>query len=191
MKKFVRIITLAPIMAFLALTILYLVKPYVFRGQYNYIITIVFLTIFPLLAYPLQPFIPSFKDQGRDGQRKLAIVAAVVGYVLGIVYAVAFSHSSDLLLIYLMYLVSGLVILVTNKIIKIKASGHACGVVGPVVYLWHFIGRWAALGGVFLVAVYWASLKMKRHTWAELALGSIIPIFAFYVSNILLYVINI
>ena len=191
MKKFIRIITLAPIMAFLALSILYLIRPYVFRGQLNYIMTIVFLTIFPLLAYPLQPFVPNFKDQGRDGQRKLAIIAAVIGYVFGIVYAMIFSHSSDLLFIYLLYLISGVTIFITNKIIKIKASGHACGVVGPIVYLWHFIGKWAALGGVVVVAVYWASLKMKRHTWAELALGSIIPIFAFYVSNILMYLVNI
>lgn len=187
MKKVIRIITLAPIMAFVALSILYFSRPDIFQGPINYIISILFLTVLPLVAYPLQPFVPGFKDQGRAGQRKLAIVSAVSGYVLGMIYAVIAKTSKNLLFIYLIYLLSGIMIFITNKIIKIKASGHACGVVGPIVYLWHFIGSYALIGIILLVIVCWASVKMKRHTLSEFFLGSIIPLFSFYISNIICF----
>ena len=78
-EKTIRIITLAPIMALIAISLLFALRPGEFYGAANYAVAILCLTVLPLLAYPLQPYIPRYKDQGRAGQRRLAIVMAVVG----------------------------------------------------------------------------------------------------------------
>lgn len=177
-EKIVRVLTLAPIMALLALSILFGIQPELFGGTGNYGAAVFFLTVLPLLAYPLQRVLPGWKDKGRDGQRRLAIWMAVIGYVAGILYALAAAVPERLMLIYLAYLFSGCLILLFNKGIKIKASGHACGVAGPLALLVYLLGSAALLGLPILALVYWASLRMGRHTWPELLLGSVLPLIA-------------
>lgn len=186
-EKIVRIITLAPIMAFLALSILLWAQPERFGGMGNYTIAVLFLTVLPLLAYPLQRILPEWKDKGRDGQRKLAIWMAVIGYVAGILYALATAVPKGLLLVYLAYLLSGCLILLFNKGLKIKASGHACGVTGPLALLVYLLGPAALLGLPIVGLVYWASLRMGRHTWPELLLGSVLPLAALLLSVAILF----
>lgn len=176
-EKVIRVITVAPIMALVMLSILYGVHPGIFHGTSYYILSIIFLTVLPLLAYPLQPFLPKFRNKGREGQRNLAIVMAVLGYLSGIVSAIFFHAPKELLLIYLAYFISGMGVLLFNKVLKIRASGHACGVVGPISILTYFIGIKALISVIAIVPVYWASLKMKRHTISQLFFGGLIPVF--------------
>lgn len=178
LAKVIRYTTIAPIMAFVVLTIIYGLRPELFHGVTNYILAIVFLTLLPILAYPLQPYIKKFKDKGREGQRNLAIVMAVLGYLLGIISAIVLHAPIAVWLIYLTYFISGIGIVLFNKVLKIRASGHACGVVGPISLLVLFIGKKALVGILLLASVYWASLKMKRHTVSQLVWGSLIPIVA-------------
>ena len=185
-EKAVRIITLAPVMAFLTLSILFGVRNGMFGGGANYAAAVFFLTVLPLLAYPLQKVFPGWKEKGRSGQRSLAILMAVAGYIAGILYAVAAAVPEGMLLVYLAYLFSGCLILLFNKGLKIKASGHACGVAGPLALLVCLLGPAALLGLPVLGAVYWASLRMGRHTWKELILGSLLPIAALLLAVIFL-----
>ncbi len=181
-EKIIRVITVAPVMAAVALSILFILRPGMFNGIADFVMALVFLTVLPLLAYPVQPLIPYFKDKGREGQRLLAIIMAVAGYIGGIIYALARPVSKELLIVYLVYLFSGILIFILNKVIKIKASGHACGVAGPVSYLVYFLG-WYALAGIAVLAlVYWASVRMKRHTLKQLIAGSVIPVAALVIS---------
>ena len=83
---------------------------------------IVFLTILPVLAYPLQKYIPGFKDKGREGQRSLAMIFSFAGYLLGTVVAFAFSANTIVKIIYLEYLFCGITMLVFNKLFKLKAE---------------------------------------------------------------------
>lgn len=181
LAKIIRMITLVPIMALVTLIILYRFHSDIFQGVYQYILSIIFLTILPLSAYPLQPFLPNFFEKGREGQRNLAIVMGVLGYLFGIVFTLCYNTTKELLLIYLIYFLSGIGILLFNKVFKIRASGHACGVVGPILILTYFIGRKALISIVVLALVYWSSIKMKRHTVLQLIWGSVIPIFAFII----------
>ena len=178
MEKLVRILTLPPFMTWLALGVLFVTGSEVFRGWSDYIVALAFLVVLPILAYPLQPIVPKYKDMGRDGQRQLAIVMAIVGYIAGIAAAVIFRMPKQLILIYLGYLYSGLLLNLFNKTLKIKASGHACAAAGPIVYLIYFIGLPALFGLPILALVFWSSLRMGRHTWKELAWGCILPIVA-------------
>ena len=61
--KAVRVVTIAPISTLVALTIMYAHRPEIFGSTTHYILTILFLVLVPITAYPLQPIIPGFKDQ--------------------------------------------------------------------------------------------------------------------------------
>ena len=128
----IRKITVAPIIAAVMLTAFYLFTPEIFQSTFMYVLSLFFLGLLPILAYPMQKHIPPYKDKGRDGQRTLAMIFAVSGYVLGIA-AGLFAHApKGTLLIYLEYLLSGMMILLFNKCFHKKISGHACGVFAPI-----------------------------------------------------------
>lgn len=182
LAKIIRVITVAPVMALILLAVLYGVRGEVFGTVLNLILAVVFLVVLPVLAYPLQPLLPFFKGRGRDGQRNLAMWMASLGYVLGLVSAAFLPVSSYLLVIYLTYLISGMSLLLLNKVFKVKASGHACGVAGPIFCLIYFIGPWVLFGLLILAAVYWASLDMGRHDKSELLIGTSVPTYAFLLA---------
>lgn len=174
--KVIRVLTVPPLMALMALTVLFVRVPQIFQGYVNYILSILYLTVFPLLAYPLQPLIPGFRKKGRVGQRNLAMVFAVLGYVGGCVSALILHAAKSVLIIYIVYLISGLLILICDKVFHYKASGHTCGIAGPFALLVSF-GQTCGLFGIpVLAAAWWASLKIKRHTFEQLLGGTVIPV---------------
>ncbi|MDD2568456.1 MAG: hypothetical protein PHQ49_02250 [Clostridia bacterium] len=184
-NKIIRVITIVPIMAFAMLTIMYCLRPVLFGSIMQYVFAVLFLTVLPMLAYPLQPVIPKYKNAGREGQRNLAIVMAVIGYVLGIVVAICTDATKAVWIIYLTYLFSGMGIVIFNKLIKFRASGHACGIAGPITILVYFIGPSGFWGlPVFILSLF-SSLAMKRHTIVQFLLGSGIAVLAFFISVLL------
>lgn len=182
LAKFIRVVTVAPVMALMLLIILFFTKDGFFGNTVNLILAVFFLVILPVLAYPLQPLVPHFKDRGREGQRSLAMWLACLGYILGLVTALFLPVSDYLLVIYLTYLLSGVSLVLLNKVFKIRASGHACGVAGPIFTLIYFLGPWVLFGVLLLPAVYWASLAMGRHDKSELIIGTTVPTYAFLLA---------
>jgi len=176
--KIIRVITVAPFMALVMLLALYISEPSFYGGLLNFILTVLFLVIFPLLAYPLQPLIRGYKDKGREGQRSLAIVFAVAGYVFGCLSALLFQAPISICIIYFSYLLSGALVLITNKVFHYKASGHACGIAGPSILLVYF-GQLYGYAGIAVLVIAWlSSLYMKRHTTLQFAVGTLIPFIA-------------
>ncbi len=190
LAKIVRIITLAPLMALATLITLYVERPELFGSHAVHLwLAILFLTVLPILAYPLQPVIPGFKGKGREGQRNLAMVFAVSGYTLGCLTNLFLNAPEELWMVYLTYLISGIVIVFVNKKLKIRASAHACGIIGPAVMLASFGVPAALLVGIPLhLAALWASLRMKRHTAPQYVVGSIIPIAVLAVLRLLFFI---
>ena len=138
-----------------------------------------------LSARTLQKFIPHFKNKGRDGQRSLAMSFSAVGYLLGTPTAFLTGAPAELKILYLEYLLCGIAMLVLNKVFKRKASGHACGIVGPVLMMLYFRMFIPAVAGMFLILpVYVSSLKTKRHTGPQLLGGSLIPMAALGVIHL-------
>jgi hypothetical protein len=179
MKKLayvIRVVTVAPIMALVMLLILYIKKPPFFGDTLTFILTVLFLVVLPLLAYPLQPLIKPYKDKGRDGQRTLAIIFAVAGYILGCISALVFQAPRDAFTIYLSYFLSGLLVMLINKLLHFRASGHACGITGPFMLLVYFGQPIGYFIGVPVLIISWlSSLYMKRHTTAQFIAGAVIP----------------
>lgn len=180
--KFLRVITIPPVMALLTLSVLFLSERVLFREDFHFLLSILFLTVLPVSAYPLQHVSKKLKEEGREGQRHLAMIMSMIGYVSGIVCSLLLHFSGKLLLIYTTYLLSGTAILIFNKVLSLRASGHACGVAGPISYLCYILGPMALSGIVFLIIVYWSSLSMRRHTVPQLLMGTVIPIAALFIS---------
>lgn len=171
----IRKLTIPPVFAALLLIIMYVVYPDYFGNGWQLAGGIIFLAVFPALAYPLQKYIPHFKDKGRDGQRSLAMIFSAIGYILSTGIAYIFSAPAELKIVYLEYLFCGIAMLVFNKGLKLKASGHACGIVGPVLLLGYFRLYIAAIiGALLIIPVYISSIRTKRHTVSQLIGGTFI-----------------
>ena len=175
--KIVRMITLAPVLAAFSITMIGLFCPDVFPSVWHFAYMILYLGSLPLLAYPLQAVTPHFRDKGRDGQRTLAMIYAVAGYILCLVTNLLASASDGMWIICLEYLLSGILILVFNKGLHIKLSAHGCGSAGPIFLLLYF-GLYvpAILMSVVTVFAYVASVKAKHHTVPQLIGGSAVSI---------------
>ena len=182
LAKIVRVMTVAPFMAAFMLTVIWIVKPDSYLGFSHYLYALCALTVFPLLSYPVSAIVPSLRKKGRNGQRNLAIIFSVVGYIAGILGSFIFGAGRIELLIFLTYLFSGISIALSSFVFGVKASGHACGVSGPIAMMIYVLGLpYIALYGLLGVVV-WASLKIKRHTPVQLLLGSVIPVLAMLIS---------
>jgi hypothetical protein len=176
LAKTVRIISVAPVMAAVMLVELFIRRPDIYGGTLSFVLAIIFMCVFPLLGYPLQPLIKRYRGRGREGQRTLAMIFANAGYVLGCVSAFILRAPKGYLLIYLSYLASVLLIILFNKIFHIRASGHACGVVGPFAILLYFGELFGLIGIPIFALVCWASLRIKRHTPMQLLCGAMISL---------------
>ena len=175
--KVIRMITLAPVLAAFSITMIGLFCPDVFPTAWHFIYTIAYLGILPLLAYPLQSVTPHFKHKGRDGQRTLAMIYAVAGYIFCLITNLFVSASKGMWIICLEYLLSGVLILVFNKVLHIKLSAHGCGSAGPIFLLLYFgLYAPAALMAVVTVLAYVASVKAKHHTVPQLVGGSAVSV---------------
>lgn len=179
LAKIIRVLTTAPILSLGLFTVLYFAGG-VFASRTEYIVTIALFTLLPLSAYPLQYVLPPFRSRGREGQRTLAMIMANVGYLLSMVYAMVAGIGSSLLTLYLTYLFSGAALLIINKAFGFHASGHACGLCGPVAALVYFTGWLSLLVGAALFALcLWGSLHMGRHTIPQFFAGSAISVVVF------------
>ena len=174
--KIIRKITIPPVFAAALLIIIYFLHTNYFGSVWHLVGSLFFLVVLPTLAYPLQQYIPKYKNRGREGQRSLAMIFSFFGYLLGTVVAFLFSAPIELKIIYLEYLLCGIGIFLLNKVFKFKASGHACGIVGPVI-LFLFFGLYlpAIVGTALILPVYVSSVRTKQHTLPQLIGGSAIP----------------
>ena len=173
-SKIIRIITVPPLLALLVFTYLLFRVPGIFLHISDYIMVVSFISIFPSLAYILQ--VPLHKwFPGRDGQRTLAMILSVIGYVCGLATSLLLHQSSQLIFIYLTYFICGLIILVSSKVFHFKLSGHAVGSAGPIAMLIMF-RQWIFLIGIpILICVFLSSYRLKRHTFAQIISGIILP----------------
>ncbi len=183
LARLIRILSVPPVMAVVMVLLVRLLRPTLFRSPTDLWLSLLFLAAVPVLAYPVSWLVPAVRARGRDGQRTLAFVFAFIGYVCGVVYALFFRRVSGLLMLFLIYFFSALVLTVFNKALHIRASGHASSVTGPIGFLCAAVGGWFCLLGAFLFGVIlWASVRIKRHTIPEFLLGSLSCVFSAFLA---------
>ncbi len=179
----VRIVTIPPVMVGILLVLLFALREDIFACPSEMVVSLLCLSILPVLAYPLSVIVPAVRRKGRDGQRSLAIYISAVSYLAVFVYGFAAGVGDDLKLVYTGYFLSVVILLVANKVFHVRASGHACSVSGPLVYTAYFLGLWGiAVGCVLWGIILWASLAMKRHTLLEFLLGTLTCLVSFGVG---------
>ena len=183
--KILRVLTIPPLLVSALLTVIYLTRVTTFRGVPDYLAAVICLAVIPALAYPLHPLIPGFKGKGRDGQRELAFVMSTIGYIAGFAYAYISNTHDEFKFIITAYLLSVILLLIFNKIFHLKASGHACGVLGPLLFAVYFLGpAWAIPCAVVAIGVAWSSVALSRHTPKDLCLGGVCALTAFITMGI-------
>ncbi len=188
--KIIRVITVPPILVAVLITILAFEKHDIFK--YNWVIAycIFFLAIIPVLAYPLQKIIPAFKDKKREGQRKLAFILNFAGYGIGALISYILQLGQQIYFIFDTYFISVILLIVFNKLLKLRASGHACSATGPLLFLIYFMGSIYIIPCVIAaLLIGWASIYLKRHTLRDFVTGMIICVVAFFLSFLLTFVI--
>lgn len=184
--KTVRILTTVPVIATVFFVLMPVFHPTVFSGIPQWIYSVFFIGLMPLLAYPLQRFFPHFKDKGRKGQRLLAMLFSLIGYVLACVFGLIFATATALWVINLQYLFCAVFIAIFDRIFHLKASAHSCGVIGPILLCVYFGLYIAAIVGVPVAALtVVASLKTKRHTPLQLVVGGLVPFFVIAVLTLI------
>jgi hypothetical protein len=179
----VRAATVPPVMVGILLLLLFLFRKDHFGSPLHMTVSACLLTVLPLVAYPLSMLVPAIRKKGREGQRSLAMYFSTVGYVAVFVYGLIAQVGTGLMHIYAGYLFSVIIILIGNKVFKVRISGHACSVSGPLVYSGYFLGIWGIVVGIVCWgAILWASLVMKRHTLKEFVFGTLTCLFSFTVG---------
>ncbi|HHV25947.1 MAG TPA: hypothetical protein GXX63_01985 [Tissierellia bacterium] len=176
--RIISVLTVVPIVAFFTITLLYIKFKKEFISPLWYFHSILFLTILPISAYPLKYILPKYKNAGRDGERKLAFILAVSGYIIGSLLVLLLRGPLIVKKIFAAYVASGVLLAFVNKILKFKASGHACGVSGPITLLYHFLGKPILFLYLIMPLIFWSRINLKRHTYKELVAGTLVGIFS-------------
>lgn len=185
LAKVTRILTMPPIMALGLILILYFSELDIFNNCIDLLILILFIVIIPPFAYPLQKKFVIFKGDMRVQERKLAIIFSFVSYAILLIYALFYKTTFLYKVVSTTYFISGLLIFISSFISKNNASGHMCGVCGPVALSFYFLGEKWSIAFILLVFVGWSSLYLKRHTFVQLIRGSLIPIIGLLMSIVI------
>ena len=187
LAKLIRILTVPPIMVILLIVMLWVHCRTMFLTAWDACFAVLFLGIAPLLAYPMQKWIPGYKTRGREGQRELAFIFNIVGYIAAWGYGLISGASRELQFIFNAYLLSVLILSAVNKLLRVQASGHACSVIAPAGFACYF-GVYA-FAGVYLVlaaASMWASVYLKRHKPSDMLWGVLTFACAFFIATLFL-----
>lgn len=181
--KCVQILTTPQVLAITVVSLLMVQRPEMFRGMWDYGVSVFFLGIFPLLAYPIARIMPTTRIMGREGERWLAFIFFLLGYLILYIYGLCFSVDRQLVLLYETYLFSGFILVVVNAFFDVKASGHGCGTTGAILLAGCFIGwQWSMFFALIFLLSAWASLTLEQHTTQEIMLGSICCVGGFAVG---------
>lgn len=170
--KVIRVATVPPILITGMLLILTLSVDGFFGSASQMAWAILLLGLVPVLAYPVQKLMPT-KGEVREEQRNMAFVLTFAGYLTALICSVAGGCSRQLRYIIVSYFVSMTLLLFFNKVLHVRASGHACSVTGTLYFLSYFLGARAVIPCILVAAaVVWASLRLKRHTIQEIFWGA-------------------
>lgn len=181
--KIIRVVTVPPVMVTSLIGILAWKRGDMFLNAAQAWIPILCLGIIPVLAYPCEKLLSGREKTDREKQRNMAFLFTLIGYTAAFLWALAVHVGKELMIICLIYFLSVLLLTVCNKLLHIRASGHACSVTAPLIMLIYLVDwRLVVPCLVLAVLVVWSSLYLKRHTKHDLAVGGAICILSFLCS---------
>lgn len=169
-----RVLTVPPILATVFLLVLWYCGGEVYHNITEFVFSVFFLGIMPVLTYAVHFTVPFFREGGRTLQRTMAFVFTFAGYLAAFLYGIFTNVGAGLQMIYCAYFFAVILLSVMNYIFKKKASGHASSFIEPAIILFLFtLPGWAVLFIVIVIGMVsvWSSLHLKRHQPKELFWG--------------------
>lgn len=189
--KLIRILSVPPVMAGIMVFLLY--KNLYATTAKEILTLIISLCVMPVMAYPVSYIVPQLRKKGRNTQRNLAFIFTVAGYLCGFAYLFISYIKNDnagkfAVYIQSVYLLSVIILIIFNGLIKLRASGHACSVTGPLVMSAICYGIYGIIAGVAIyMLVLIASVRIKRHSVKEFLLGTFSCVLAYIIGFVLFY----
>ena len=172
--KIIRVVTVPPVFAALLTTILYIAMgDAAFANRFHYAEAVFSLSLLPVVPYALCAVIPALKKRGRKFER------TVTGYFMGAAFAFFGGGVQVEKVMFATYLCSGLLLAILSFIFKYRASGHACGVAGPVAMLTAYLGAAFLPAALLLVPIGISSVRLGRHTVLQVIIGSAVSVISF------------
>ena len=185
--KVVRIITVPPVLACILFVVLAARRPDLFLHRADLAMALICLCLIPTLAYPCAPLFPKLGKDRRQVQRKLAFIFSFSGYLILDLYGFLSRAGGPLQMVFNTYMLSVLLLILFNKGLKMRASGHACSATSPLVFIIYFVGTGWILPCLLIGAlIVWSSLTLKRHTVLDLSLGCLVCLVSFGLCRLLL-----
>ena len=178
--KIIRVVTVPPVFAALLTTILYIAMgDAAFANRFHYAEAVFSLSLLPVVPYALCAVIPALKKRGRKFERTVALIFSVTGYFMGAAFAFFGGGVQVEKVMFATYLCSGLLLAILSFIFKYRASGHACGVAGPVAMLTAYLGAAFLPAALLLVPIGISSVRLGRHTVLQVIIGSAVSVVSF------------
>jgi len=145
-----------------------------FNDNIFYLInSILFFTIIPISAYFIVRINKKLRMLGRETERRYAFIFGIIGYLLGNISLLFLKNPTKAMIgLYLSYLISSIILAFVNKALKFKASGHACGITGPILALNFIVGIKMLWLFILVPIVMWSRLVLKRHDLKQLISGA-------------------
>lgn len=185
--KIIRTATVPPVFAALLATILYIAMgDAAFANRFHYAEAIFSLSLLPLIPYALCAVIPALKKRGRKFERAVALIFSVIGYLMGAAFAFFGGGVQAEKVMFGTYLCSGLLLAVLSFVFKYRASGHACGVAGPVAMLTSYLGLAFLPSALLLIPIGISSVRLGRHTYLQFIIGAAVSVAAFIAMRLLI-----
>lgn len=189
LAKIVRIITIPTLLFFATLFIMFYTNRDCFPTAAELWVPICFIGCFPLLAYALAFVLKLCKkvegDKYRKTQRTFAFIFSVIGYAVAFVLSLTLKLNRVITILTSSYFFS-VIFLSCFNLCKLKASGHACGITGPILFLCYFVNLIYIIPCVIVFALsFWSSLYLKRHTVTQLVFGALSAVIAFILALLL------
>ncbi|MFA7010730.1 MAG: hypothetical protein WC240_05875, partial [Bacilli bacterium] len=113
--KIIRVITIPPVLVIVLLSSLYITQEDFYANTGEFLLSVLFLMVIPILAYPISYLIPSIRAKGRSEQRKLAFICAIVGYFFAFTYSIVVPVSPELRFLFITYFLSILMLTLFNN----------------------------------------------------------------------------
>lgn len=189
--KIIRLVTIPTTLFFVVLLLTYFTDKDAFNVPLSFIVPFIFIGCFVLLSYVVSFIIYKIKRKNnieidlRNTQRILAFIFSFIGYLLAFIISITLHFEEKPKILISTYFFSVCFLSLLN-IFKLKASGHAAGITGALIFGCtlsniHYIIPCMIIYGLSL----FASLYLKRHSIIQFILGSLCSILGFIISIII------
>ena len=186
MAHVVRVVTIPPLMIATLLCMLYFAKGFSFASWIDMSVAFAGLVLLPVLAYPVWSVFGNKTSDKRKGQRRLAFIFSIIGYVCCFIYSLRFGTDAIREIFYT-YFFTVILLALLNKVFHVRASGHAASSISPVVFSAAYLGLIVtSLFGFLFVGSVWASIYLKRHKWQDIIAGICSMLASFILAKLII-----